>query len=158
MEWNWWVLAAVLPAWFLQLCIHELSHLLVGWFHEGKKPEGFYPYPHKHEGRFYFARYAAGPSKFPDSFYVMNHLPRHIAPFVAGVLVLAISLVVFFLLSPAWRVWVLPTAAMGLGDALWFWRGYFWGSKRTDGMRWRYGDAYCFDSGLADKIPLNSIR
>jgi membrane protein DedA with SNARE-associated domain len=37
-------------------------------------------------------------------------------------------------------VWFFPLAACGVGDALWFWRGYFWGTRMNDGKRWRYGD------------------
>lgn len=148
MEWNWWVLAGVPVAYFLQLCFHELSHLLVGLAHEGRKPTGFYPYPHKHNGKFYFARYTSGPGHFQQVYYRRPHIPRHIAPFWAGLLVVAISALVFFLVSPAWRVFALPTAVAGLVDMLWFWRGYFWGSDGCDGKRWRNGDGYRFNPSL----------
>jgi hypothetical protein len=138
MEWTWWCLVLLPPAWFLQLTIHELSHLLVGLVHEGLKPSGFYPYPHVHEGKFYFARYSYYTPEI--TIRVGPHKPRHIAPFFGGLLVLLVSAAAFFLLSPSGRPWTLPFAACGLGDMLWFWRGYFWGKPGNDGQRWRYGD------------------
>lgn len=138
IEWTWWVLLAIPVAWFLQLVVHEASHLLVGWVDERLKPVGFYPYPHVHEGKFYFARYTAVPTTDYDS--GRTGKPRHIAPFYAGLVVLLISVVLFLFLNPQARLWAMPTAMCGLGDAIWFWRGYLWGSPRCDGKRWRQGD------------------
>jgi len=161
MTWNWWVLVVVPVAWFLQNCLHELSHLVVGWLSEGRKPLGFWPYPHKHEGRFYFARFSSGPPSDLNFDWRKKHRLVFIAPFLVGAVWVASSLVAFLMLSPHHRVFALPTAATGLVDALWFWRGYFWGSDRCDGKRWRngvQGDSYQFDSGNTDQLPLDEQK
>mgnify|MGYP001279513079 CR=1 FL=1 len=137
MSWNWWVLVLVIPGYWLQLVLHELSHVVVGWIHEKRKPTGFYPYPHCHEGRFYFARYSLGPGKFGKYYYLRPGLPRHVAPMWAGL----IWGTAWWVLAVVFEsVWFLPFAICGIGDALWFWRGYFWGTPGCDGKRWRYGD------------------
>jgi hypothetical protein len=135
MDWNWWALAAVPVAWFLQNCLHELSHLLVGWVWNGRKPLGFYPYPHKHEGQFYFARCTWGATTKPER----SPRPALIAPFFAGVFWASLAAgILLFVASPSWRIFVLPFGVTGLVDAAWWWRGYFWGGPYCDGKRWRF--------------------
>jgi hypothetical protein len=136
MDWNWWAFAVVPVAWFLQNCVHELSHLLVGLVWEGRKPMGFYPYPHKHNGKWYFARYQSGAATKPGR----SHRPCLIAPFFGGLIWSALwTALLLFVASPSWRIFLLPAAITGLVDAGWWWRGYFWGRPTTDGKRWRYG-------------------
>lgn len=141
MTWSWWVLLCVPVAWLVQNCLHELSHLLVGLF-QGLKPSGYYPYPHKHEGRFYFSRYSFDYSSLKpyqlDGF-IRPHNPRHIAPFFAGMLWSGVFVGLMFLVPVTYRIFLLPFAVFGLIDALWFWRGFFWGGEFCDGKRWRYG-------------------
>lgn len=137
MDWNWWALAVVPVAWFVQNCIHELSHLVVGWVWEGRKPLGFWPYPHKHGGKWYFARCLSGEAAIKGR----SPRPRYIAPFYAGMLwsiVWTIHLV--FMCTDAWRIFVLPFAVTGFIDAAWWWRGYFWGRLTCDGQRWKWHD------------------
>lgn len=141
MQWTWWTLAIVIPAWFLELLLHEASHLLVGWIHEKRRPTGIYPYPHRYRNKFYFARYSSGRSRFPLIYYYKNnHLPRHIAPVWFGLLTFLIVGTIIILAPPTVRPWLVPSAAFGLGESLIFLWGYFLGSKKTDGKRWRYGE------------------
>jgi hypothetical protein len=140
IEWTWWCLTLLPLAWFLQLTIHELSHLVVGKLDEGLKPTGFHPYPHMHNGKLYFARWSFKIPSGVEYEYGRKHKPRHIAPFFGGLLVVGLALLAFLFLSPAGRPWTLPFMVCGLGDALWFWRGYFWGSSKCDGKRWRHGE------------------
>jgi hypothetical protein len=137
MDWNWWAFAVVPVAWFLQNCVHELSHLLVGWIWEGRKPLGFWPYPHKHNRKWYFARCLSGaPTKTGRS-----PKPRYIAPFYAGLLWSAFwTFILLLVASPNWRIFLVPAVATGLVDAGWWWRGFFWGKPYCDGKRWRYAD------------------
>jgi hypothetical protein len=133
MDWNWWAIAVVPVAWFLQNCIHELSHLLVGWVWNGRKPLGFYPYPHKHDGKWYFARCTWGPSTNDRS-----PRPALIAPFFAGMIWATLwTVILLTVASESWRIFLVPPAATGLVDAAWWWRGYLWGRPGCDGQLWR---------------------
>lgn len=132
MIFSWWVIAFVPIAWFVQNCIHELSHLIVGWFREGMKPLGFYPYPHRHNGTTYFARYrCTNSTRHDEKGY------RHIAPFYFGLAWALITLIVFCFLSKDYRIFVLPFTVCGLVDAGFFWWGYKWGSYKCDGKKYR---------------------
>jgi len=131
MIWNWWVFAVVPVAWILQNCIHEFSHMIVGWVTRGEKPAGFYPYPHRRAGIFYFARYSYSVSDSKNS-----HAPKWIAPFWGGVVWFVIAGILMLLLSREMRIFVVPFTVAAVVDALFFWRGYFWGTERCDGKRW----------------------
>jgi len=132
MFWNIWVLILIPVAWFLQNCIHEGSHILFGWLDEGIKPLGFYPYPHIHDGQFYFARYTYIAFPIPDE----PHLIRHIAPIITNVGMLLFGAFTLFLTK---SIWILPFMVCALMDALWWIYGYIWGSEKKDGKRWRNG-------------------
>jgi len=134
MDWSWWVLLAIPAAWFIQNCVHETSHLIVGYIHEGRKPLGMYPYPHKHNNKWYFARCRMGPATIKRS---GPYLPRYIAPFYAGLIVSSISFLIMSFLPQLHKIFALPSAICGLVDAFWFWRGYIWGPDRTDGRKWK---------------------
>ncbi len=129
MTFEWWFLATIPVFWFLQNVYHEGSHAIFGFLVEGRELLGFYPYPHKHDGRFYFARYHYGPATKDGS-----ASPRYLAPVWAGLWVCLVMLA-FFLFTKI-GIYLIP-ATIGFVDFLWFWRGYFWGSKRCDGKRWR---------------------
>lgn len=118
----------ILIAWFIQNVIHEASHLLVGKIVEGRKPLKLIPFPHRYEGRFYFARYLSGPATKIGS---AKH--RHIAPLFAGVFMVFVGvcltvsfgfLFIPFIISPAIDCFV------------WYW-GYFKNSLGTDGYRYK---------------------
>lgn len=127
---NEWLLAliALLPAWILQNALHESSHLLVGWIVEGRKPTGLYFWPHTHYGQFYFSRYTSGVATKSGS-----PTPRFIAPFWAATGWAALSLSLGFVIHVLFFAFTLAA----LVDALWFWRGYFYGSLLCDGKRYR---------------------
>ena len=130
---DWWILALVPVAWLVQNCLHELSHLVTAWVVYGRKPLGFFPYPHKHNGKFYFARcrYEQGPETLAPQCEI------HIAPLTWGAAWFAVNLALVLM----GLLWALPFAVCGLVDALWFVRGYFWSKNPwNDGQRWRYGD------------------
>ncbi len=132
MIWTWYILLFIPIAWFLQNCIHEASHLFFAWMDEGRKPTGFYPYPHKHRGIFYFARYTTGPatrttiSKF-----------KHIAPFISGISLFLVCLGCVFGMPAPTKIYFLLFGATNLIDALFFWYTYLWGSKYSDGQKFK---------------------
>jgi hypothetical protein len=74
-------------AWFLQNCIHEGSHLLVGWLVEGRVPAKFIPWPTKRHGKLYFAYYENGHATKDGS-----PKYRFAAPLAAAWLVMSISI------------------------------------------------------------------
>jgi hypothetical protein len=136
MTWTWWVLALVPVAWLVQNMLHEGSHLLWGWV-QGLKPLGFWPYPHKHNGKFYFARCRMEPDPEPH----LKANPRHIAPFLTGASLVVILAILLFVVPRGARIWMLPFIATNLVDAFWFWRGYLWSKNPwNDGQRWKNGD------------------
>lgn len=136
-------------AWLLQNIIHEFSHLSVGYITEKLKPKGFYPLPHWlnletdewrlwrpwelqkkpwKNAKFYFARYRT--NKRSTKKYIC------IAPFIADKVII-LSIILVFLIKFKVVVWLLPFMLTSGIDAVWFWRGYFWGSSTCDGKRWR---------------------
>jgi len=133
MVWSWWFLAILPGAWFLQNCLHELSHLIYALFYEGHKPIGFWPYPHTHNGRFYFARYKIHTDGKPA-----DRL-RHIVPFWQGVFCVISLFIMSTLVKEENRIFILPFIITNFVDALFFWWGYFWGSDYSDGKRFRHG-------------------
>jgi hypothetical protein len=135
MVWNYWVLAFIPVAWFLQNCIHEFSHLLVGWKLEGRKPLGFWPYPHRYKGRLYFARYEL--EEIPRIDLEVISL-RYSAPFYAGLTWMAICLFASLLFPDNLKLFCAPFVLAGLVDALFFWWTYFWGSELSDGKLFKY--------------------
>lgn len=141
MQWDWKILSIVIPVCFFEVVIHEAAHLLVGRIHEKRKPTGFFPYPHFYKNTFYLARYTSALGKFDLIYYYrFNHLPRHIAPVFAGLLIFIISQLLMVVSPTAWNLWFVPNSVFGLMESLIFAWGYFFGSKRTDGKRWRYGE------------------
>jgi hypothetical protein len=52
--WHWILSFAV--AGYVSLFTHELSHALVAWVHPRGTVVAFRPFPHFHNGRFYFGR------------------------------------------------------------------------------------------------------
>jgi hypothetical protein len=136
IEWNWWALAVIPVAWFLQNIIHEGGHLFVAW-ENGWKVKGFWPYPHKWNGRWYFARCQwsrMGPSSGWNA--VLKKVC--ISPFFTG-LMWAVLCSLAIVLVPSWlRIFGIPFVIAGLFDAGFFWWGYFWGSEMSDGRRYRY--------------------
>lgn len=126
------LIPTIILSWFIQNCIHELSHLAAAWLIDERLPYGFYPYPHKYKEKFYFARYRVWPGPTKLSKWV------HIAPCIAAGVETFIILILLGLLSfPWWSIFLFPLLIAAQVDAIWFWRGYFWGSKNCDGKQWK---------------------
>ena len=127
---NPWIIAliCIIPAWAIQNALHEASHLFFAWWCQGRKPLGFWPYPHLHDGRFYFARCRWGRQMHPGLEY-----PIYIAPFIMAAIWMFCTAILGLLLHPLFFAGTLTA----LVDALWFWRGYFWGTEFSDGKRYK---------------------
>lgn len=131
MDWlHWTLIPTLLAGWFWQNCVHELSHLLFIWILHSKKPKGFYPYPHKYEGRFYFARYRCEPYQYPGHPFV------HAAPlFGASAQALLVVFAYFFFPWDTWPYFATLLLCPAV-DVLWWYRGFWWGRQGTDGQRY----------------------
>ena len=120
-------LVCIIPAWFIQNCIHEASHLFFAWKAQGRRAIGFWPYPHIHGDHFFFARCRWG-EKTKDG----HKGWIFIAPFIFASVWLVINIFLSF-----FHLLFLAFSVVALIDALWFWRGYFFGTKKSDGKRFR---------------------
>jgi len=127
--------------WLIQNSVHEGSHLLVAYVKRGWKPLAFKPYPCNVDGRWYFAycRY--------DTNGELSFSGVHIAPMFAGLICATTWLVVnaILLLVSHWHWLFLFPVVAGIGDALFFWWGYLWGSVYTDGKKYKYLKGRCDD-------------
>lgn len=124
-----WLLLIIPIAWFVQNCIHEGSHLLFGWLEEGRKPLEFKPWPHRFEGRFYFARYAMGEATKDGLTCICI---RHAAP----VLVNSIYITLMSVLTVLHMVFAIFVLCTLVDLAFWVY-GFYWGSELSDGQRFR---------------------
>lgn len=129
------VTLVVFTSWFVQNCLHEGSHLLFAYLLRGWKPREFCPYPHKHNGRWYFARCRyTRPIRQPIPEWI------HIAPAIAGwwwgCTWSIIASVTWWFGGYGWYLAFIP-AGMGFFEIVWFWIGYMWGSDMSDGKRFR---------------------
>lgn len=134
MNWLLFILICI-AAYFVQNCIHELSHLFAWNMLEGRKPVKFVPYPHKYRGRWMFARCQAGPKQY------FTDIPWfvYIVPFWSAIIWFFIWGLCFFqMLGYYEHVWYfIPFMVCGLLDALFFWYTYLFGSDRSDGKRYK---------------------
>jgi hypothetical protein len=138
MEWlqYWPIAVALLGGWLWQNCVHELSHLIAVWYYEEKRPTGFYPYPHTHKGKFYFARFRCEPFELP------GHPLVHAAPLLGGgyqLLFVQIASIPMVLLGPESFVPMLlymriALSVIPLVDIAWWFRSYRWGREGSDGQ------------------------
>lgn len=131
IEWTWWALALTPVVWILQNILHEGSHLWMAMEHYGLMPKALIPYPHKHGGKWHFSRCTfeepEGPIPVVD-----------IAPLVMSVVYgLAVAAIMIFMASPFQRSFFLVIVAAPVVDALFWVRGYFWGSPSCDGKAFR---------------------
>ena len=118
--------------WFLCNIIHEGSHALVGRYQYGLELIGFYPYPHMHGGRLYFARYTAF-GNWPTGKYAWIHAAPIYADFVVIIPITIIALLIPLPL-PLQVMMVCHT----INTLVWVY-GYHWGGSHTDGHKFRYG-------------------
>jgi uncharacterized membrane protein YhhN len=120
-----WIITIVTAA-VLTLVLHEASHAIVV-----KALDGdvflFKPWPHFHNGNFYFGRVSYSLNKFRSPRYI------HIAPAIKS----AMLCVVYLSLVTTWCKFLLMFAAFEAIDHLWWWKGYLIGPARTDGNKFR---------------------
>lgn len=133
---NWYLLVGLgLVAWFCQNVTHELSHLWSGWLWEGRRPKKLIPWPHKHQGRWYWARYESDVA-------LKNGSPRHrhSAPLRWASIQFITSMTIYCV--TVWKgidgwIYLTPFVLAPLVDAcVWMW-GYLLDRKDTDGVRWK---------------------
>jgi hypothetical protein len=125
------MLILIIPAWFLQNCVHEGSHLFIAWIKYGLKPLAFKPYPHKEDGRFVFAscRFTPITKKVP---YLW------ISPLIFNIFYLLLLLILIHILkyfSVNYLILSPFLLAIIVDTSVWF-KGYFSGSAYTDGQRY----------------------
>jgi hypothetical protein len=130
---NWYLfIGLIFLAWFWQNLAHELSHLVVGWFVEGRKPKKLIFWPHKFEGRFYFARYKNGlATKNGKSSW------RHLAPVLLDAIQITIIYSIFIFV-PVTSVFLYTSPfvfALFIDMLVWSF-GYLFNRPYTDG--WQY--------------------
>lgn len=121
----------IVLAWFLQNVIHELSHLIAGKVFEGREFKKLIPFPHMHNGKFYFARYENGPATKNG-----NPKLRHIAPLITGI-VLFLVFVILFITTQS--IFMLPFAVCSLVDCCVWLFGYVFNRPLTDGFFFKGG-------------------
>lgn len=144
---NWYVWAGLwLVAWFWQNLFHEWSHLATGWIWEGRKPIRMIPWPHKWQGRWYWARYEGGPATRANA--AQQEYRRHSAPLRWAVVQMwCVGAGILGWLGAGWLVswemglemswYSVPFFVCPLVDAaVWIW-GYVMRRPGTDGDRWR---------------------
>lgn len=129
--------ACVVVFWIIQNCVHEGSHILAALSEEGRKPKGFWPFPGIRDGRWYFAYCSYGEKRWSTG----EPWAIHSAPMRSAVCVFSISAVLTYMIHSSgygrWWIGLIPSGMSAI-DFLFFWYGYFWGSKYTDGKKYRY--------------------
>ena len=146
MTWHWYyyltLIATALISFFpllpynLANLVHEASHWAVVRFGYGItgriKPYWHYSFANK---RWESPRYWWDKPLSPDPW-----MPHHVAPMYADVVLICILTTLIGVIDNNVVQLHLGMPLLGFfGDFLWFWRGYFWGTKNCDGKRWRYG-------------------
>ena len=119
------IVTFVLLGWVLSLLTHEVSHVVANKL-VGRTITAFKPWPHLHNGKFYFGRASSiGPSA--------GLMWVHASPLIKGAL-----------LCPIWvalGLWVYTPfflfMATDLIDMLWWFKGFVFGPLRTDGSKFR---------------------
>jgi len=122
-------------AWLFQNTVHEVSHLFFALRRHNRTPLGLWPYPHRYNGRFYFARCAwdGGPIEGKRDIV-------WVAPLVGAALVGVLAALAVLAQPQSVANGALAFTVCAMIDAIWWFRGYLWGSRSSDGKRWRYGD------------------
>jgi hypothetical protein len=131
-DFHWTVLLAAIPAFYLQLAVHEISHVLVArkLGYEGVR-WWVYPFPKRRilggwmlSGFMY--QYGLG-KRSGNEWKMWVAPPRW-----------SLSVFIFMGFVGVFCTWyAVPTAVFALIDSIWFWKGYFFGSEHTDGARYR---------------------
>jgi hypothetical protein len=123
------LIGLMLTAWFLQNILHETSHLVMGYFVEGRRPTLLIPWPHIFRGRLYFSRYDSGPAtKLGSAFF------RHSSPiYICFIQNITINILYWFILPAKTSIYLMPFLIAFVVDTLvWLW-GYYMRRPGTDG-------------------------
>jgi len=128
-DFHWTVFLAVIPAYYYQLFLHELSHAFVART-LGYKNVKFWvwPWPRKVAGHWMMAGF---------SFEFESRHPEESNMWIAPMITASVWTVFVSMLSVVTFVWAFPFAVVALIDVLWFWKGYFWGPAAHDGRQYR---------------------
>lgn len=117
---------AVLGA-VLTLSLHELSHVLAVKL-TGGRITSYTPWPHVHEGKFYFGRVGVA---YLDA-VPLSHRWSHLAPLLkSGALGASWAFLAQYHYAPLWVL-----AGWEFVDTLWWQVGYYF-RPSSDGGRWR---------------------
>jgi len=136
IEWSWMVLAVVPLAILLQNLLHELSHVFVGMRREGREPKELVIWPHRFNDKWYWARTLHGPPRRRDPSRLM-----HLAPVWQSLFVCLVTGILFLILPPAQKIFVLPSFGAAAATIIYFWWCYFFTKNPyTDGYRYRHGE------------------
>jgi hypothetical protein len=119
-----------------------LDHLILGFFLEYHEIRGVRPYSHFYKGPFRFGAYYFGPArKKSDKPWKVHRAPFWMGLICALMFSFIISVDVIDRLvrgsSQEWKYFV-PMIICGVGDMLFFYWGYFYGSKDSDGKKYRF--------------------
>ena len=128
----YWLFLTIPLAWILQNIIHELSHLLVGKIIEGRRMKKLIFWPHKYEGRLYFARYESGYATKKAS-----EKARHLAPALTASILSFLYACIIAMLSPILKIVIAPFFIACLIDIIIWFKGYYQNKLYTDGYYYR---------------------
>lgn len=117
---------------FVQFSLHEISHIIFGHIFEGRKPKKIWPYPHRFNGKFYFARY-----EMYEATKVGNEHMVPISPLISGLVYYIITMLILFIIREK-NIYLFSFAAFNAADCLFFWYTVFFGSKESDGKKFLY--------------------
>ncbi len=130
-DFHWAILLMFIPAYYFQLFVHEMSHVWVAQS-LGYSDIKFdvYAIPKRWNGTWlmsYFSYTIEQNSIHPGDYRMW------IAPFKVAVALSILFSGCFVFLSWAY----MPAAVAAAIDAVWFWKGYFFGPSLHDGARYR---------------------
>ena len=131
---TWWSVLVLAPfAWLAQNLIHEGSHLFVAKRRYGLAPRALVPFPHRHAGKWYFARCEFDPTYDPIPDVWISPI-RFSLIWIVVLNVLGVALL--FAGTELWHL-VIPFKVAAYIDVVFWLRGRFWGSAMCDGKRWK---------------------
>lgn len=115
--------------WLVQNVIHESSHLIAAKLITKTKILSFKPYPHKQDKRWVFA---SCEYKILEKDKDLSLI--HIAPLITDNILLFFAGIFYLIFE---NIYFIPFIITSFIDFLFFWYTYFWGTKYSDGQKWR---------------------
>lgn len=122
-----------LASWLYVTVMHEVSHVLVAW-KDGATKVRIYPWPHRHEGKLYFARYSYEGIEYKGAHNLIDYAPVFMDCLTVGIAML-FSVLVF---GPTHLGPVIVAGCALIDYIVWFW-GFCWGGAHTDGYKYKHG-------------------